>query len=102
MALPLREAFAAEHGPALRRPEGNRGLFSTLRAGGSSFNAGVMMSVPRRGGSRKHSHAFGLTGFAAFGLVLELLVVEEELFARGKNELGAAVDAGQNFVLKFH
>jgi len=102
--LLLREAFAAENGAALRGAEGDCGLLAALGTGGAGFDASVVVSVPvalkARGG--EHSHALGLAGFAALGFVLELLVVEEQLFARGKNKLGATVDAGQYLVLKFH
>jgi hypothetical protein len=37
-----------------------------------------------------------------FGLILELLVVEEKLLAGGKYKLGSAVAARQNSVCKFH
>jgi hypothetical protein len=40
--------------------------------------------------------------FAAFGVVLELFVVEENLFAGRKNELGAAVNALQYTIGEFH
>jgi hypothetical protein len=53
-------------------------------------------------GGGENGHALGLTGLAALGLVLELFVEEKELFPGGKNEVGAAVDAGQYLVLKFH
>ena len=36
---------------------------------------------------------FGLALFAVLRVVLELLVVEKELFARGEDEFLAAVDA---------
>jgi hypothetical protein len=36
------------------------------------------------------------------GIVLELLVVEEELLAGSKYKLGAAIDALQNSVGKLH
>jgi hypothetical protein len=39
---------------------------------------------------------------AAFGVVLEILVVEEDLLAGRKNEVGAAVDALEYSVRKFH
>jgi hypothetical protein len=48
------------------------------------------------------SHALRFAAFAAFGLVLELFVVEEHLFPGGKDKVSAAVDAGQYFILKFH
>jgi hypothetical protein len=37
-----------------------------------------------------------------FGIVPELFVVEEKLFARGEHKLSAAVDALQDPVRKFH
>ena len=36
------------------------------------------------------------------GIVLELLVVEEELLARGEDEIRPAVHALQHLVLEFH
>jgi hypothetical protein len=39
---------------------------------------------------------------AAFGLVLELFVVIEQLLAGGENEGGAAVYALQYLILEFH
>jgi hypothetical protein len=39
---------------------------------------------------------------AALGIVLELFVVEEELLACRKNELGAAVDALEYSIGEFH
>ena len=43
-----------------------------------------------------------LTGLTAFGLVLELLVVEEQLFSGRENEIGPAVYALEYLVLEFH
>ena len=99
--LLLREAFAAEDGAVLRGAEGDRSLLATLGTGGSSFDASVVVGIAWSGGG-EHGHALGLTGLAALGLVLELFVEEKELFPGGKNEVGAAVDAGQYLVLKFH
>jgi hypothetical protein len=61
-----------------------------------------MVSHPWCVGGGKDSHALGLAGFAALGLVLELFVVKEHLFPGGKDKVSAAVDAGQYFILKFH
>jgi hypothetical protein len=36
----------------------------------------------------------GLAGLTALGVVLELLVLEEELFAGGEDEFAAAIGAG--------
>src|SRR5580658_4780285 len=98
----LRKAFAAENGAALRGPEGDSSLLAALRAGGASFHASVMVSVARGRRGAEDSHALGLADFATFGLVLELFVVEEQLFPGGKDKIGAAVDAGQYLILKFH
>ncbi|HZW80428.1 MAG TPA: hypothetical protein VFF50_08155 [Candidatus Deferrimicrobiaceae bacterium] len=62
----------------------------------------MMVSHPWCVGGGKDSHALGLAGFAALGLVLELFVVKEHLFPGGKDKVSAAVDAGQYFILKFH
>jgi hypothetical protein len=48
------------------------------------------------------AHALCLALFAALRVVLELFVVEEDLLAGRKNELGAAVDALQNSIGEFH
>ena len=40
----------------------------------------------------------GTAGLAAAGLILEALLSEKFLFARGENEFVAAVPAGQGFV----
>jgi hypothetical protein len=45
-----------------------------------------------RGGS-KHGHSIAFAVLAAFGFVLELFVVEEQLFARCEHEVRATIDA---------
>lgn len=45
---------------------------------------------------------FAFAVLAAFGFVLELLVMEEQLFPGCKYEIRSAVDALQNLVLEFH
>jgi hypothetical protein len=61
-----------------------------------------VVSVPRGWRGGENGHALGLAGFTALGLVLEVLVVEKQLFAGGESKFGAAVDAGEYLVLKFH
>src|SRR5258708_9324959 len=102
--LLLREAFAAQDRAALRGAEWNGGFLAALGTRCTSFHASVVVcvSIALRGGSGEHSYALRLAGFTALGFVLELLVVEKLLFARGKDKLGAAVDAGQYLILKFH
>jgi hypothetical protein len=48
------------------------------------------------------ANALRLALLAALGVVLELFIVEEDLLARRKNKLGAAVDALQYSIRKFH
>jgi hypothetical protein len=98
----LREAFAAEDGTSLRWSEGDGRLLAALRAGGSGFDARELVHVAPRGWCAEHRHAFGLAGFTALGFVLELFVVEKQLFPGGEDKVGAAVDAGQYLILKFH
>jgi hypothetical protein len=52
--------------------------------------------------SSKHCHSLALAVLAAFGFVLELLVVEEQLFTRREHEIRATIDALQNLILVFH
>src|SRR5713101_1332738 len=61
--------------------------------------------MPARGcvrRSSKHCHPLALAVLASFGFVLELLVVEEQLFARCEHEFRATIHALQNLVLVFH
>jgi hypothetical protein len=60
----------------------------------------VRIAQDGRGG--EDGYALGLAGPTALGLVLELFVVEKQLFPGGKDKVGAAVDAGQYLILKFH
>lgn len=69
-----------------------------MGTGSASFD--LLIRVRR---SRSDSRCpLGFARLAAFGLVLELLVVEEELFARREEKLRAAVYALQQPVLEFH
>ena len=86
------ETAAAKHRPALRGLEGNGGFSSALRAGGAGLRAHLLAAAdPLR-----------LALFAALGVVFELFIVEEDLLARGKNELRAAVNALQYSIGEFH
>jgi hypothetical protein len=40
--------------------------------------------------------------FAALGVILEILVVEEKLLACGKDEVRAAINALEYFIREFH
>jgi hypothetical protein len=52
--------------------------------------------------SSKLCHSLALAVLAAFGFVLELLVVEKQLFTGCEHEIRATIDALQNLVLVFH
>ena len=88
------KAFTAQHRPSLRWPEWYRGLFSALRTVRPSlrFRVGMPTRRPVRHSSN-YSHALALAVFAAFGLVLELLVMEEKLFTRCEHEIRATIYA---------
>ena len=92
------EAFSTKDWPALCGLEGNGCFLPTTRAVGSSLYLGIIA----RGRTSQSRSSFGLAGFATFRLVLELLVVEEELFSGCEDEVGAAVNTLQNLVLEFH
>jgi hypothetical protein len=55
---------------------------------------------------RAHPHAsarsFGLALFAAFGVVLELFVVEKELLTRREHKLVSTVRTLKNTIEEFH
>jgi hypothetical protein len=92
-SFPVQEAFPAKDRTSLGGLEGNRGLPSALRTGGHGFRFG------KAPGGR--TLTLVLTGFAALGFVLEILVVEEMLFSRCKYKIRSAIYALQDAVLKF-
>ena len=98
----MREAFAAKDGTALRGAEGHGGVLAALGAGGARFDARVVLRGARSWHGSEDGRSLGLAGLTPLGLVLESFVVEKQLFPGGKDEIGAAVDAGQYLVLKFH
>ena len=92
------EAFAAEHRASLRRLEGDGGL---LAAGGTGrFCLDLVVAAIATGAYLCRTFAFA--GLAALGFILELFVVEEKLFAGGKNEIGPTINALEGPILKFH
>jgi hypothetical protein len=95
--LPLLEAFLAEDRAPLCRTERHGCVFAARGTGGLGFDA----TIHRRTRCDPVS-PLGLTGLAALGLVLELLVGEEELFAGCPNEFGSAVHTPQGLVLELH
>jgi hypothetical protein len=80
--LLLLKTGSAQHRPALSRLEGNCSLGSALPTGRSR----LWTSPGRTAG------ALRLALLAALGVVRKLLVVKEELLARGENKIGAAID----------
>jgi hypothetical protein len=61
-----------------------------------------VVPVARSGRGGENGHAFGFASLTTLGLVLKVLVVEKQLFPGGKHKFGAAIDAGQYLILKFH
>ena len=95
---PLLETFPTEDWPALGGFEGDGSLLATPGAIGPRFH--LVIIAWRRGSQR--GGPLGLAIFATFGFVGELLIVEEQLFARRKHEVRSAVDTLQNLILEFH
>jgi hypothetical protein len=95
---PFLKTFATENGPALRRLEGHRRLFSALRARGFGFDLDRAVS----GRGAQHGDPLGLACFATLWFVLELLIVKEKLFTRGEYEIRTAIYTFQRSVLEFH
>jgi len=84
LRLAAQEALPAEYRPPLRGFEGHGGFAAALRTNGHGF---------RLAGARWPRLPLALARFAAFGLVLEVLVVEEVLFSRCENKFGSALRA---------
>jgi len=86
------ETAAAKYRSALGGLEWNRSFGSTLGAGSARFRTHLLVSA----------NPLCLALLAALGVVYELFIVEEDLLARSKNELGAAVNARQCSIGEFH
>jgi hypothetical protein len=95
----LLKAFAAQHRPPLRGTERDRGLFPALGAIRPRFSLRVRMPVCS---STQHGDPLALAALATFRFVLELFVVEKQLFASCKHELRTTIHALQYFILEFH
>ena len=94
----LLEAFATEHRTPLCWLKRDGRFFAAMRAARARLH--FLISVRRS--RADSSNAFSFAGLAALGLVLELFVVEEKLFAGGEEKLRAAIDALEQPVLEFH
>src|SRR5271157_3914676 len=95
---PLLEALPTENWPALGWLEGDGGLLAAARTVGPGFHSGTNS----QGGCSGRGRPFGLAGLATFRFVLEVFIVEEQLFPGCKDEVSAAVNTLQNLVLEFH
>lgn len=86
------KTMAAKDWPPLGGQEWNCRLGAALGASGARL--GTNISCP--GGP------FSLARLTALGVVPELLLLEEQLFAGGKHKLTAAIDALQDLIGKLH
>jgi hypothetical protein len=88
------EALPAKHRPSLRWLKGD-GRFN---AAFGAFGAGLGSREASRCRARTCPHSevcpFELAGFTPLGVILELFVEEEKLFAGSEDELATAVCAG--------
>lgn len=84
----LLEAFAAKHRTALRWLERDGCFPLAAGADGLGFHSLVVAAILRQS---QCLGAFTLAVFAAFRFILELFIVEEELFTSGENEVGATI-----------
>ena len=95
----LLKAFAAKHRTALRWLERDRCFPLATGADGLGFHSLIVAAVL---GQSQCLGAFTLAVFTAFRFVLELFIVEEELFTSGENKVGATIYTLENFVLEVH
>ena len=98
-APPLLETFATEHRPSLGRTKRYRRFFAALRAVCAGFRFRKRVTV------RTESRAGGPLPFAvlaSLGFVLELLIMEEQLFPGCEYEIRTTIHTLQNLVLEFH
>ena len=77
------KTIPAQNRTPLRGKKWDSGFRTAFRADGAGLGARAEMA----------GTPFCLARFATLRIVAELLLVEEELFARGKNELAPAVHA---------
>jgi len=90
--LSAEETFAAVNRSTLCRLEGHRGFPTALRAGGHGFRFGKA-----RG---RRTLAFGFAILTPLGFVFEILVVEEVLFSRCKDEICSAIYTLEDAILE--
>jgi hypothetical protein len=95
----LLKALPAKYWTALRRFERNGCFPLAPGANGLGFNPLIIAAILWQS---QGLGPFAFAVFAAFGFVLELLIVKEELFPSGEDEIGAAVHTLENLVLELH
>jgi hypothetical protein len=88
------ETLTAEYRPSLSRLEGNRRLDAAL----GTLSARLCAGQYRRGRIRPRAQGstcpLELAGFAALGVILELFVEKEKLFAGGEYKFTTTICAG--------
>jgi len=95
----LLKALPAKHWTTLRGFE-RYGCFPLAPgADGLGFNTLIVAAILRQ---PQGLGPFAFAVFAAFGFVLELLIVEEELFPSREDEVGATIHTLENLVLELH
>ena len=77
-------------------------MLAASRACGLGLDLRVTVVLSRCRRRTQYREPLALTCLAAFGFVLELLVVKEKLFPGREDEIGPTVDTLQHLVLKFH
>jgi hypothetical protein len=95
-----KEARAAKNGTTLRRIERDSCLLTTLGAVDRDFYA-LTNTRSLRGRDSGEAFVFCLfAGLAAFGLILESLVMKKDLLAGGPDKFLTAVNAMDHSILK--
>jgi hypothetical protein len=97
--LPRLETLAAEDRTPLRGTERHRCFLAARRAVGRRFNA---FAANRRAATSRTRCALGFAALAAFRLIFEIFVGEEQLLAGGPDKRGPTVHAGQSLVKELH
>jgi hypothetical protein len=98
-SLALLETLPAINRAALCRLKRDRCLPLTAGTDGLGFYALIIPPTLRQA---KRLGALAFAILAAFWFVLELFIVEEQLFTGSEDEVSAAVHALQNLVLELH
>lgn len=91
----LLEALPTVDRTTLSGLEGYRRLLAALRANGGGFDPLVTLAA-------QHLASFGLAGFAPLRFVLETLIGEEKLLARGEYKLCPAIDTLEDLIPVLH